>query len=131
MAHPTKAFLSSTLLAAAVSLASVGCGPIAPVSPSWKNDVRPLIVSRCLRCHDGSGKGDPSVTGSTAGHGFNFNVPPELPSPLPPGLMSLQNFGPKAVRGEGFPRRMPPPPLEALQDWQIDIIDGWAITPLP
>jgi hypothetical protein len=113
-----------------VVLSSAGCGPIAPVSPSWKNDVRPLIVSRCLRCHDGSGKGDPSVERSMGGHGFNFNVPPDLPSPLPAGLMYLKDLGSKVVRGDGY-RRMPPPPLEALQDWQIDIIDGWAITPLP
>jgi hypothetical protein len=131
MALSPKTWLSTGLLVATLSLAVAGCGPVAPVSPSWKTDVRPLIVARCLRCHDGSGKGDPSVTDSTTGHAFNFNAPPDLPSPLPAGLLSLQMYGPKAVRGEGFKRRMPPPPLEALEDWQIDIFDGWAINPLP
>jgi len=130
MALSPKTLLSTGLLAATLSLAATGCGPVAPVSPSWKNDVRPLIVSRCLRCHDGSQNGDPAVKMGNAGQAYNFNVPEELPSTLPAGLSLLRTLGPKVVRGDGY-RRMPPPPLEALDDWQIDIIDGWAFNPLP
>jgi hypothetical protein len=118
------------LIAALLGAGTAACGPITPVNPTWKDDIRPLIVSRCLRCHDGSTNGDVQVTGSTAGQAFNFSAPEDLPSPLPPGLMLLQSMGVKAVKGELKPlRRMPPPPNEALEDWQIEILELWATSP--
>lgn len=128
---------TSLLLAAALALglSSAACGPLTPVSPTWRDDVRPILIARCMRCHDGTGNGDPSVTNSTTGSmAYNFNQPADLPSPLPGSIQLLATFlsptGPaNVVRGKGVPRRMPPPPLEALEDWQVETLEIWASSP--
>lgn len=44
-------------MAACLALAAQGCADLrdapAPATPDWELDLRPMLVSRCARCHDG------------------------------------------------------------------------------
>jgi hypothetical protein len=125
-----KKHLLASLFLAASALAPAACGPVVPANPTWAEDIRPLMVARCIRCHDGTGHVDPATTMSTqvlsaALVAYNFNYA-TLPDPLG-GLATLRTLGPKSVRGPiaGGPR-MPPPPAEKLEDWEIQLLDNWA-----
>ncbi|MES1157687.1 MAG: hypothetical protein ABUL67_01180 [Haliangium ochraceum] len=125
-----------SLLAGWLILAGVlgvsGCGPLVPLSPTWKDDIRPLVVARCVRCHDDPPRGDPaSKQPATPSAAFTFNYPSDVVlDPLPVGLSILKLQGGDSVRGKLAPlRRMPPPPAEALEDWQIEMLDNWAYKP--
>lgn len=136
MAAFAKTFLSTGLLATALSLAlsSVACGPIVPVSPTWANDIRPLMVSRCIRCHDEPGRIDPDskatknpFLGIAAIPNLNYQNFADIPS----ASLSLVKLSADAVKGKlpgGIPR-MPPPPAEVLEDWQIDMLQAWCDYP--
>ena len=44
--------LAVVLLAAVVATGAIaGCGRTAPDSPTWVDDVRPILVANCVRCH--------------------------------------------------------------------------------
>jgi hypothetical protein len=62
---------------------------------------------------------------------WTFNYPasqPIDPQNLPSGLIVLKGAG-RRVRGEGGATLMPPPPAEKLEDWQIEMLESWAINP--
>lgn len=121
--------LHKSMLLVMSALGIGACGPVAPTNPTWEHDVHPFLVARCLRCHDDPGRIDP-LTGGVAppASAYNFNYA-TLPSPLPAGLAILQGLGPNSLRGTGVPRRMPPEPAEAAEDWQIDMLANWALNP--
>lgn len=126
----SRAFGWLAAAVAALALPSVACGPITPVTPTWKNDIRPLLVSRCIRCHDDPGRADPvSKTIAPPAALYNFNYV-DIPSPRPMGIQLLIDKGVKSVDGTRVGTRMPPPPAEALEDWQIETLQGWTINPI-
>ena len=126
-------------LAGAAALGA-GCGPVAPDHPTWKNDVRPIIVSRCVRCHNAqdsttpTGEIDHLVTGPLAAlpPAFNFDYA-TIADVMAGASFSILQMTPKYVRSTApvtpLPLFMPPPPAEALSDWQIEIFDKWAKDP--
>ncbi|MEP6653529.1 MAG: hypothetical protein ABJA82_09240 [Myxococcales bacterium] len=124
-------FRSLLLMGSAVFLVA-GCGgPVAPANPTWEHDIHPLLVARCIRCHEGAGNLDPLTPPGPLSHaapvGLNFDYP-TLPVPVPPSISVLSVSGPMSVRGpNGLLPRMPPPPAEALEDWQIDMLANWAV----
>ncbi|MBC8131764.1 MAG: hypothetical protein H7X95_02190, partial [Deltaproteobacteria bacterium] len=99
------------VVTAAAGIGACG-GPVAPADPTWTRDIYPLMVARCIRCHDGPPRIDPKFNKPTA---WNFNYE-TLSDPIQPFLSILKDMGPRAVRGEipGAPNlpnkaRMPPP----------------------
>jgi hypothetical protein len=98
---------------------------VAPTNPTWEHDIHPLLVARCIRCHQGKGNVDPVSKGPPL---YDFSYATFDPSSQPMGIMVLRMFGVQAVRG-GFARRMPPPPAEALEDWQIEMLETWIKNP--
>lgn len=130
--------LAIAVLAASLAGALSACGPEdPPADPGFEADVKPIMLSRCVRCHGADGKldGDP-------------NDPTKYASPGPPpngyfdryddpaGCMTVAG-GP--CRGAGFyaaqmliyvrmkgAGRMPPPPAPELTDHQIKILERWA-----
>jgi hypothetical protein len=134
MALTTKRLLSTGLLAATLSLAlsSAACGPIVPVSPTWKDDIRPLMVSRCIRCHSASFRVDPSVKpplpvidpAMPSFFNFDFATFGEIPQLN----LDVLKMAPQYCTTKGM-LFMPPPPAEALEDWQIDMLEAWSVYP--
>ena len=125
--------IATLLLVASAAVPVAGCGgPVAPANPTWEHDVRPLLVARCIRCHDSPPGRDPAVTSGIAAlkaTSFNFNYQRFADIPVMMVLPALKLSG-SATRGTlpGF--LMPPPPAEKLEDWQIETLENWSKNPL-
>ena len=126
--HTTFAAMVATVALVAgvgVGVGLSGCGPAVPAKPTWEADVYPLLVARCIRCHDSPSRSDPASGRVGA---INFNFPTLVAAASVTGI--LQSMGPKVVKGilaDSIAKtRMPPPPAEALADWEIQIIDNWS-----
>jgi hypothetical protein len=117
--------------AAAVGLSSLACGPLTPVSPTWKDDVRPLLVSRCIRCHDTTTHVDKKTSAfiqSRPAPNFNFATIEDVMAAANAASFLYLKQSAVYTRTPG-PDFMPPAPAEALDDWQIDILESWAADP--
>jgi hypothetical protein len=121
----TKATLAS-LFALALSASVMACSPEVPANPTYDKDVAAILNAHCARCHsaDFTPVLDPisgttkvprlchfnSLTDATA-NGCNLMIPlyigPDLPDTS----------------------RMPKPPSDRLNDWEIDVLTRWAANP--
>jgi hypothetical protein len=134
---------NALMVAAVLSLAA--CAPEVPAAPTYANDVQPILMAHCVRCH---------------GANDMLNALPEAPNPrIPqPQLCYFQRFADEGdcataasttcKRGAGnaqcygmIPNRislpegaitlMPPPPSDPLNDWEKDVLQRWALNPAP
>ena len=103
-----------------VAVTLAGCGQAVPQDPSWDADVFPILMARCVRCHDGSGAVDPLSTSPTPAPGnFNHASRSEFMQSSDAGFVPL--FPMYVSTG-----LMPPPPAAKLADWEIQTITRWA-----
>ena len=129
-----KTKLLTGMLFVGTALGFSACGPVVPLNPTWKDDVRPLVVARCVRCHDNPPRLDPALVDNNPATPdtplTSFNEPPDFVITIPPGggLLLLWGSGPARLRLSGR-TRMPPPPAAALEDWQIEMLEAWAAVP--
>jgi cytochrome c553 len=128
----------STLLPAlrrALQIAGLGLSAMvsacaaAPEHPTWDDDVRPLMVARCIRCH--AGPADPAsakLDKRVAGPGINLDY--QYLSDVSEGVMTKLKLMADYARGKNpnLPR-MPPPPAAALEEWQIQMLENWIKDP--
>ena len=49
--------LNASAFAFAVLAAAVGCAPSAPDKPTWVDDVQPVMMANCVRCHGSPASG--------------------------------------------------------------------------
>jgi len=108
------------LLAAGLGAAAIaGCGADVPQHPSWQNDVFPIVVARCVRCHNSDKTADPlSLPGKGVLGNFDFPSFDELQG----GDLSLFLAAPMFISDRTIPLTMPPLPAAQLAQWQIDTI---------
>lgn len=132
-----KAFVIGAVACATGALGA-GCNlePSAVANPTYEADVRPIFMSRCVRCHGSPTLGDPTAS---------------PPSPAPFATARLDVFadtncdtdaGTGCVRGAayeamqgkfhtylvqyaGTPLGMPPDPAPKLTSYQSDTILKW------
>lgn len=124
--------LRRALLIAGLGLSAImsACGA-APEHPTYDEDVRPLLVARCLRCHGTPGEVDPlSAKLNTRVASIGLRLDYQFLSDVPDTVMAKFKLLPAYARGEApnLPR-MPPPPAAALEDWEITMLENWAKNP--
>ena len=135
--------ISKTLLAAPLALALagavLGCSPQVPANPTYTNDVQPIFIAHCVRCH---GAGEML-------HTMLINGFPNSPSwcylhryddmgdcttmPIDPAVCKFGAHATLCVtQAPSFitqpadsPSRMPPPPSDPLTDWETETILRW------
>ena len=128
--------LRRALLIAGLGLSATlsACGG-APEHPTYDEDVRPLLVARCVRCHTAPGQVDPlsAKTGiaklaAVATPSFDFPYYSDLmSSPVPNAY--VKSLGKYARGPVGDVPRMPPVPAAPLEDWEITMLETWAKDP--
>jgi len=99
-------------------LVAGGCGggddhPI-PEHPTWADDVRPLIVTSCVSCHNATSE-EPSYDYATFA---DFMA-------APANLEFLTSMGEGAIRRPALSSPMPPPPAAPLPAWQVETLVRW------
>jgi hypothetical protein len=145
-----KPSLLSLLAFALLAGGLVGCGENAvPENPSWARDIQPLMEAHCIRCHGAGGtlNGDPDVPPGSLHTGTAAMPVPVSCAPVPDGgaytcapiagkfttqagLMPYVTLGAMQLQSYlSYP--MPPPPSEALDDYETNLLLKWAAHPLP
>jgi hypothetical protein len=124
--------LRRKLLIASLGLSATlsACGA-APEHPTYDEDVRPLMVSRCLRCHSQPPAVD-ALSAKLNDKVARAGLPLDFPyfSDIPSGLLAKFKMLGAYARGEApMLPRMPPPPAAALEDWEIQMLDNWGKDP--
>src|SRR3569623_189461 len=114
------------LIAGLGAAALAGCGANVPEHPTWQDDVRPIMVARCVRCHDAAlGETDPwgrHAVGNFSSASFSdISDTDKTLFATAPALM--QTDVPLSV--------MPPPPNAKLADWQIETLTRFVKDNLP
>lgn len=121
----TRMLVSTMLLTAACQAA-----PVAPKDPTWTDDVYPIIQANCAHCHgprasELASEKDDSKTLTRYDFVANDGVCDDLKMKL-----KIGNLSPSSVSlflrppGNAI-TRMPPPPADALPDWQFKTIQNW------
>jgi hypothetical protein len=151
---------SSFLLGALLAGLAAACGPEAPENPTFAADVEPIMLARCVRCHNQAAITDPNFVPDplssdplqTPNGAFeSLEDPPNCTTRIGQpcrGLLSYtMNNPPNQLPGvagpDNFKSRihqdrsmvaalpMPPSPSPKLSDRNIAILDRWFANPLP
>lgn len=110
---------------------AAGCGAAVPTNPTWVEDVRPIMVARCIRCHQSTPTNDPGLKTVAFGDFDHQNLSDFSASDLSFAMMSGKAITGKipitSSPGNGI---MPPPPAAKLADWQIETLQRWSNHPM-
>lgn len=116
-------------LGSALGLAAATCGgedPV-PASPTWVDDVEPIIRGNCAHCHSADRGADGIIKGD--GNRFDISDPASYGALAPVGAIGAKMMLPlilSAVTRDA--RRMPPAPATKLSDRAVRVLEAWAAT---
>jgi hypothetical protein len=108
-------------------LGGSGCNlePSVSGTPTYAADVRPILASRCVRCHD-----DPPLAGAPLGVRFDVFTCGPADASITNCLLAVKDLaGMISTRvnlASGVFGRMPQAPAAPLSPYQIDTITRWA-----
>jgi mono/diheme cytochrome c family protein len=107
------------LLLALVALA--GCPADAPATPTWRDDVMPILRTNCVRCHGDQATGGAPPT-------FRFDIYDDVADPVSGRYWrGARLMAPFIAERAGVQGTMPPNGLE-LSPRQRDVLINWAAT---
>ncbi|MEK6607561.1 MAG: hypothetical protein AABZ30_07875 [Myxococcota bacterium] len=94
---------------------TVGCGPAVPESPAYYDDVRPILLANCVRCHGPGTPGHRRARGAWRADTWDAAQ----------GLAGVSEVAPAITGVAGIEGRMPKEP-GPLPDFQRDLLLAWA-----
>lgn len=101
-----------------------GCAPAAPESPTWNEDVRPILVSNCQRCH-----GYPPIHG--APNTFRVDVCEDWTDDEDNTFFGAGSYAEGIAFRTSEEALVRMPPRFPLSDRQVEILKNWAATGSP
>jgi len=122
------------------------CQPSKPGTPTFSDDVQPILVAHCTRCHGAGGmlRGDPMSTlityKSPPIDGFFNNYddqgdcivdggsPPRPPICMHGAHTYATTF--LSLWTNYVPSLMPPSPAAPLNDWELNVLNRWIQNPI-
>lgn len=110
--------LRHSLIGLVALTCAVGCGRDTPSAPTWVDDVRPILMANCVRCH-----GYPATGG--APDSFRLDVYDDWTAP---NGRVLRGAGAMAEYIKIRTEEHEMPPRFPLDDRQIDILASWRAT---
>ena len=129
----------ASLFALVLVVAALGCSPEVPAVPTYTKDVGPILAAHCARCHNADFT---PVLDPIAGmnkvpllcHLHSFEDTGDCSTAGPAcrsGAKTCAALIPTLIT-EAVPdlRRMPKPPSDRLNDWEIDVLLRWAANPV-
>lgn len=134
-----KAFVVG-VVACATGALSAGCNlePSATEHPTYEADVRPIFMSRCIRCHGEPPLGDPAASPPSppAPTTVRFDLFADTSCGADAGVSTCTVRGAASEAAMGMFKRvlvdfkgqfgeMPPAPAPALTSYQSDTILNW------
>jgi hypothetical protein len=115
-----------------------------PHAPTFATDIKPIMLSRCVRCHGAGGhlNTDSHTTNPSLEHpidGFFDRMEDDCPDAETFACHGLGHYttgGPEIqlisyIHRTDLNRPMPPPPAPALTTHQLDVIDLWLANGAP
>lgn len=103
----------------AVAALLAACNPVPPAEPTWDADVAPLLVAHCVRCHTSPPFADPAIQTPT-----RPRVPATRLDVYEVAAMESAVIVTQVTRKD-LAFRMPPPPSEPLNDYEIEVLTRW------
>ena len=125
----TKATLAS-LFALALSASVMACSPEVPANPTYAKEVGAILNAHCVRCHsaDFTPVFDPISGTEDAPLLCHFN---SRDGAIANGCnIMIPSYVGNVAKGADDETRMPKPPSERLNDWEVDVLTRWSANPL-
>lgn len=96
-----------------------GCAPEVPATPTWTEDVRPLLMANCARCHT-----DPPIQGAPSF--LRLDSYEDWPNSIQDPAAGAATLVESIIRRGSDEDNPMPPLIGPLNDRQIELLENWA-----
>jgi hypothetical protein len=126
------------LFAGLALMGVAGCENGYPAAPTYTNDIEPIMLANCVRCHGAGGtlntdpdiptypQGDPRASYTGTPHNGYFNSYDDIGA----GKLGLHSYATTArvLMNAALPY-MPPAPADPLSGWEKQLFEMWLDNP--